>query len=46
MIKNHIDQLLQIPGAKLLFGGNELKNHSIPDCYGAYEPTAIFVPFD
>jgi len=37
--------MLEIPGAKILFGGNELKNHKIPQVYGAFEPTAIFVPF-
>lgn len=45
-IKAHVDALLTIKGAKLLFGGNELNNgkHSIPKCYGAIEPTAVFVP--
>lgn len=43
-IKDHIDRLLQIPGSKVLFGGKELSNHNIPECYGAFEPTAIFVP--
>lgn len=42
-IKQHIDSVLQIPGAKLLFGGNELEGHSIPECYGAFEPTAIVI---
>ena len=32
------------PGAKLLFGGKALTNHSIPSVYGAIEPTAVFVP--
>jgi len=27
-----------------LFGGVPLRNHSIPDIYGSYEPTAIKVP--
>jgi 1-pyrroline-5-carboxylate dehydrogenase len=45
-IKAHIDRLLSIPGAKLLFGGKELTNHTIPSIYGSYEPTAIFVPLD
>ena len=45
-ITDHIQNLLQIPGAKLLFGGNPLTDHSIPDCYGAVEPTAVFVPLD
>lgn len=40
----HTNRLLQIPGAKLLFGGKELTGHNIPKCYGAVEPTAVFVP--
>ncbi|KAI5063960.1 hypothetical protein GOP47_0020630 [Adiantum capillus-veneris] len=40
----HIGKLLEIPGAKLLFGGKPLENHSIPIIYGAVEPTAVFVP--
>lgn len=43
-ILDHTARLLQIPGSKLLFGGKELENHSIPECYGAVEPTAVFVP--
>lgn len=45
--KQHLDHaaaLLTIPGSRLLFGGKELTNHKIPDCYGAMEPTAIYVP--
>ena len=42
----HTNKLLQIPGSKLLFGGKELANHNIPDCYGAIEPTAVYVPID
>lgn len=42
----HVDQLLKIPGAKLLCGGKELTNHSIPDIYGAVHPTAVFVPIE
>ncbi|CAD7969906.1 unnamed protein product [Amoebophrya sp. A120] len=41
---SHLAKLQQIPGAKLLFGGKELRNHKIPKCYGAIEPTAVFVP--
>ncbi len=37
-------QRLQIPGAQLLFGGEELENHSFPEVYGAVKPTTIFVP--
>jgi 1-pyrroline-5-carboxylate dehydrogenase len=40
-IKAHIDALLKIPGAKLLFGGEPVKNTTIPDVYGCYKPTAI-----
>ena len=43
-ILGHADKLLSIPGAKLLFGGKELRDHNIPTCYGAVEPTAVFVP--
>jgi len=43
-ILDHTKRLLEIPGAKLLFGGKELRNHNIPDRYGAVEPTAVFVP--
>jgi len=43
-ILDHVDKLLQIPGAKLICGGKELENHSIPDFYGAVHPTAVFVP--
>jgi len=43
-IMEHIERLLQIPGAKVLFGGKELSNHKIPECYAAVEPTAVFVP--
>lgn len=45
-IKSHIDSILALPGTKLLFGGKPLTNHSIPSIYGAYEPTAIYVPLD
>ena len=40
----HVDKLLQIPGARLAFGGKELQDHTIPKVYGAIEPTAVFVP--
>jgi 1-pyrroline-5-carboxylate dehydrogenase len=42
----HMNRLLEIPGAKCLFGGKALEGHTIPDCYGAIEPTAVFVPLD
>ncbi|XP_072967298.1 probable aldehyde dehydrogenase isoform X1 [Typha angustifolia] len=40
----HIHKLLKIPGSKILFGGEALENHSIPEIYGALKPTALFVP--
>lgn len=40
----HKNNLLKIPGATVLFGGELLKNHSIPACYGSFEPTAISIP--
>lgn len=43
-ITSHIDAVLAIPGAELLFGGKKLTGHSIPECYGAMEATAIRVP--
>ena len=43
-IQEHIDRLLAIPGASLLFGGRPLEDHAIPDCYGAYEATAVQLP--
>ncbi len=45
-MKAHIDAVLAVPGAELLFGGRPLEGHSIPDCYGAMEATAIRVPID
>lgn len=41
---DHIENLLAIPCARLEFGGKPLTNHTIPDVYGAMEPTAVFVP--
>lgn len=44
-IANHIDNVLKIPGSQLLFGGTPVSEaHSIPECYGSFKPTAIFVP--
>jgi len=40
----HVEKLLKIPGAKLVFGGKQLVGHKIPKCYGAIEPTAIYLP--
>jgi len=43
-IQSHVDTLLAIPGSELLFGGAQLTGHSIPSCYGAWQPTAVRVP--
>lgn len=43
-IQAHVDAVSSLSGSKVLFGGAELKKHSIPSIYGAYEPTAIQVP--
>jgi len=40
----HIAALTGIDGAELLFGGNHLSGHSIPDCYGTLDATAVSVP--
>ncbi|MCL7045654.1 hypothetical protein MKW94_030958 [Papaver nudicaule] len=40
----HMKKLLEIPGSKLLFGGEPLENHLIPNIYGAIKPTAVYVP--
>jgi len=45
-IQSHVDAVMAIPGANLLFGGQALEGHDIPDCYGAYQPTAVQVPLD
>ncbi len=42
----HVDKLLALPGARILFGGKQLTGHSIPPVYGAIQPTAVFVPLD
>ena len=43
-IRRHIDGMLTVPGSEVLFGGSPLQDHSIPPCYGAYQPTAVRVP--
>ncbi len=40
----HIAKLSDLAHAKVLFGGKPLAGHSIPPCYGAIEPTAVYVP--
>lgn len=42
----HTKNLLEIPGSKLLFGGQPLEDHSIPQVYGAIKPTAVYVPIE
>ncbi len=44
MIEEHIGKLLRIKGAKIQFGGKRLQRHTIPSCYGSFQPTAVFVP--
>lgn len=43
-IEEHVKKVLALEGSRLLFGGKRLQNTTIPECYGSYEPTAIFVP--
>lgn len=46
-IQAHVDKVLTVPGAKLLFGGKPLDEaHNVPEIYGSYKPTAIFVPLE
>lgn len=35
-IKAHIDAILELEGAEVLFGGQPLKGTSIPECYGSW----------
>jgi len=43
-IQEHLDAVLELDGAEVLFGGKPLKGHTIPERYGSFEPTAVFVP--
>jgi len=43
-IKAHLDAILELDGAKILFGGKPLTGHTIPAIYGSWEPTAVYVP--
>jgi 1-pyrroline-5-carboxylate dehydrogenase len=43
-IDSHIAAVTAIDGADLLFGGNHLTGHSVPDCYGTLDATAVKVP--
>lgn len=42
----HIAAVLELPGARLAFGGAALTGHRIPPVYGAIQPTAVFVPLE
>ena len=44
MIKEHLEEVLSLEGAQILFGGKPMTGHKIPEVYGCYEPTAVFVP--
>lgn len=43
-ILGHIDQLIKMDGSKVLYGGKPLENHRIPEEYGSFYPTGVFVP--
>jgi 1-pyrroline-5-carboxylate dehydrogenase len=44
-LQEHVDNLLKIPGSHLLFGGHPVtESNSIPDVYGSYRPTLIYIP--
>lgn len=46
-ISSHCKDVLSIPGSKLLFGGEIIKeSHKIPSIYGSFQPTAIQVPLE
>jgi 1-pyrroline-5-carboxylate dehydrogenase len=46
-IQEHVDRLLELPGAHVVCGGRPLDvPHNIPEIYGSYYPTAVFVPLD
>ena len=41
-IKSHINQILcHVKNSKLVFGGDEIENHTIPVVYGSMKPTAV-----
>jgi 1-pyrroline-5-carboxylate dehydrogenase len=42
--KAHMDAVMQLEGAELMWGGKPLTGHSIPSVHGCYEPTAVKVP--
>eukprot|EP00831_Metopus_contortus_P002779 TRINITY_DN1102_c0_g1_i5.p1 TRINITY_DN1102_c0_g1~~TRINITY_DN1102_c0_g1_i5.p1 ORF type:complete len:570 (+),score=81.22 TRINITY_DN1102_c0_g1_i5:2-1711(+) len=40
----HRDGCMKCEGARILFGGKPLTGHTIPSCYGAWEPSAYLIP--
>jgi 1-pyrroline-5-carboxylate dehydrogenase len=40
----HMEFCSKLEGGKVLFGGKPLTGHTIPPCYGAWEPSAYLVP--
>lgn len=45
-IFKHINNVRKINGAEIIFGGYALTEHNIPECYGAFSSTAMFVPIE
>jgi 1-pyrroline-5-carboxylate dehydrogenase len=45
-LSSHTKRLAEIPGASVLWGGKEIENHNFPEKYGAFLPTAVFVPLE
>ncbi len=44
-LQDHVDAMLKIPGSQLLYGGSPLnESHNVPEVYGSFKPTAIYVP--
>eukprot|EP00745_Piridium_sociabile_P042434 TRINITY_DN85563_c0_g1_i1.p1 TRINITY_DN85563_c0_g1~~TRINITY_DN85563_c0_g1_i1.p1 ORF type:complete len:554 (-),score=51.21 TRINITY_DN85563_c0_g1_i1:188-1849(-) len=45
-ILHHVKSLASCNGARILFGGNELKGHTVYEKYGTVDPTAVFIPLE
>jgi len=46
-IKSHVDQLLSLPGSRLVFGGKPVaEKNTVPEVYGLWEPTLISIPIE
>jgi len=46
-MEDHLERLLAVPGASLLWGGTRLQSAraaDIPPCYGSFQPTAVKLP--